>query len=101
DRPDRRGPSRGEREEMTTGLFGSSKAQRAAAAKEGARRADEAERQAREYAAEAAKHPKQRRGSSDPAADRYMIRQAEANQRIAAADARSFRRTAANALKWG
>jgi len=86
---------------MTMGLFGSSKAQRAAAAKEWARRADEADKQAREYAAEAAKYRKQLRDSSDPAADRYMIRQAEANQRIAEADARSFRRTAANALKWG
>ncbi|MCT9932468.1 hypothetical protein N5079_19895 [Planotetraspora sp. A-T 1434] len=38
--------------------------------------------------------------SQDPAADRYMIRQHDSNRRVAAANARDFRKTAERSRKW-
>lgn len=54
-------------------------------------RTDEAARDARDAVRKSAEY---RRGTGDPGTDRYMIRQLDADRRVAEANAREFRATA-------
>lgn len=80
------------------GLFGPSKAstERKARAEQNEKRAAEYSRKARKETQEAEKYRKSLRSgkSQDPAADRYMIREHEANRRTAASNAKGFQKAA-------
>lgn len=74
------------------GFFGDNRKELAADADE---RAAKHDKEARAAAAEAAKYRKMlKEGSGDPAADRYMIRLAERDRRIAEVNARDERDSA-------
>lgn len=82
-------------------LSGMNKKQRHAEAEKAERMANEQAKGARKDRREAAKYRKSlANGSSDPAADRYMIRHHEMNASIQEANARDLRKGAKTLRKW-
>ncbi|WP_326646035.1 hypothetical protein OG884_15400 [Streptosporangium sp. NBC_01755] len=82
------------------GLFSSKK--KAAEAEKWEKKAETYSKEAREEARKAAKHTELLRSgkSTDPAADRYMIREHDGNRRVAEANARDCRFNAETTRKW-
>jgi hypothetical protein len=84
-------------------MFGSGKKQqREASAARWSKWADDAAKDASAEAKKVAAYKKSLKSgkSSDPAADRYMIRQHDSALRIARANERDFRANAKNLKKW-
>lgn len=84
------------------GLFASKKPDRTAEAAEWTERANRSEQDAKQARATIARHRRYLEdGSTDPAADRYLIKQAEEDLWVAEANARDYRKTAASLSKRG